>query len=259
MVKLIYSRFFTLLCSILFFTNVFSQKADSTLYPTHFGLNTTITNNGISFIPTFTLGKPAVIFDLNMGKRFTFEPQFRFSLEGKPWSFVLWMRYKLIKSNRFFLNVGGHPSFVFKVVPLTENGVTREYITTQRYLAAEVSPNYMVAKNISVGVYYLLSYGFPESVNGVTNFLTVNSNFYHIGVTKDVYLKFNPQLYYLKIDAHDGTYYNAAITLAHQHSPFSFQYLFNGPFHSDIVGGKEFVSNVSLIYSFSKKFSPTKL
>jgi len=37
----------------------------------------------------FTLGKPAAIFDLSVGnERLAFEPQFRFSLEGKPWSFI---------------------------------------------------------------------------------------------------------------------------------------------------------------------------
>ena len=66
----------------------FSQKNDSTNVPGHFGGAVTVTNNGISFIPNFSLGKPAAIFDLSIGRRLSFEPQFRFALEGKPWSFL---------------------------------------------------------------------------------------------------------------------------------------------------------------------------
>ena len=60
----------------------FSQNTDSTKVASHFGGAVTVTNNGISFVPTFSLGKPAVIFDLSMGRRLSFDPQFRFSLEG---------------------------------------------------------------------------------------------------------------------------------------------------------------------------------
>jgi hypothetical protein len=67
----------------------FPQKTDSTKIARHIGGAVTVTNNGISLIPNFTLGKPAAIFDLSVGgKKLSFEPQFRFALEGKPWSFI---------------------------------------------------------------------------------------------------------------------------------------------------------------------------
>ena len=73
---------------ILIFTspiqNSFAQSTDNKSVPSSFGGAVTVTNNGISFIPTFSLGKPAVIFDMAVGRKLTFEPQFRFSLEGKP-------------------------------------------------------------------------------------------------------------------------------------------------------------------------------
>ena len=73
----------------------FSQKADSTKGIGHFSGAVSVTNNGISFVPTFSLDKPAAIFNLSMGKnRFSFEPDLRFSLAGKPWSFLFWGRYK---------------------------------------------------------------------------------------------------------------------------------------------------------------------
>ena len=63
----------------------FSQNADSIKVAGHFGGAVTVTSKGISTIPSFTLGKPAITFDLSMGKeKLSFEPQFRFALEGKP-------------------------------------------------------------------------------------------------------------------------------------------------------------------------------
>ena len=51
----------------------------------HFNGAVSATNNGISLIPTFSLGKPATIIELNAGgEHLTFEPQFRISLEGQP-------------------------------------------------------------------------------------------------------------------------------------------------------------------------------
>ncbi len=69
----------------------FSQTIDSTKSIGYFGGAVSVTNNGISLVPTFSLGKPAVIFDMVVGKRkLSFEPQLRFALDGKPWSFLFW-------------------------------------------------------------------------------------------------------------------------------------------------------------------------
>src|SRR5262245_5847367 len=90
----------------------FSQKPDSTF---HLAGAVTVTNKGISLVPTFTLGKPAVIFDLSMGKRkLYFEPQLRFALEGKPWSFLFWWRYRLLNKNKMAVTLGAHPAMNFK-------------------------------------------------------------------------------------------------------------------------------------------------
>ena len=66
-----------------------------------FGTVITVTNKGISTIPNLTLGKPAVLFDFVIGgDRLSFEPSFRFAMEGKPWSFLFWWRYKLVESGK---------------------------------------------------------------------------------------------------------------------------------------------------------------
>lgn len=74
---------------------------DSTEKINYFGASATITSNGISLLPSFSLGKPAAMFDMKMGRKLTFEPQFRVSLEGKPWAFIFWWRYKIFSDRKF--------------------------------------------------------------------------------------------------------------------------------------------------------------
>lgn len=125
----------------------FSQEIDSTKYVRHIGGGVSLTNNGISLLPTFTLGKPAAIFDLSVGNRkLSFEPQLRFALEGKPWAFIFWWRYKILDNEKFRVCVGAHPAFMFRTVPVTTDGETTDIIETLRYVAGDFSPNYYVTK-----------------------------------------------------------------------------------------------------------------
>ena len=86
-----------------------AQKNDSTRSAINtFAGAITIQTKGISTIPNLTLGKPAAVFDMKIGRKLTFEPQFRFALDGKPWAMVFWWRYYGSVSNKF--KVTFHPN-----------------------------------------------------------------------------------------------------------------------------------------------------
>lgn len=233
----------------------FSQKADSTKNIFHLKGAVTVTTKGISFIPTFSLGKPAAIFDLSMGKKkLYFEPQFRFALTGKPWSFLFWWRYKLITDKKFALTLGGHPALNFKTEAHLINGVSRNYIITRRYLAGEIAPNYFFSKNISVGLYYLYSRGLDYGTVRKTHFLTLNSNISRIKLGNQFLARFTPQIYFLMQDLKQGFYFTSTLTLEKKNFPLSLQSIINKTIDSDITGSQNFIWNASLIYSFSKKY-----
>jgi len=247
--------------SLLFFvlfnltTVSFSQNIDSTRAVSHFGGAVTITNKGISTIPNLTLGKPAAIFDLSMGKgKISFEPQFRFALEGKPWSFIFWWRYKIVESKKFRMNIGAHPAFAFKTVTVTTDGIPQEIIRTQLYLAGEIYPSYSIAKNISIGLYDLYAYGLEEDVVKNTNLLGLRFNFSNIRLSDQFFIRFNTQLYYLTMDKDDGYYVNATLTLAKLNFPLSVSSLINKTIQTEIPLGEDFLWNISLIYSFNNDY-----
>ena len=227
----------------------FAQKNDSAKNSSHFFGSFSVTNNGISLIPTFSLGKPAAIFQLSMGKgKFSFEPELRFSLGGKPWSFIFWWRYKLWKSDKFNFTVGANPSMNFRTEISPVDG--SEIIVTRRYLAGELSPNYLLAKNISIGMYYLYSRGIDRSATRNNHFLTLNTSFSNIKFPKQFFMKLSPQVYYLQLDAQNGFYFSGSMTLAKINFPLSLSAIINRTIQTNIITNKDFVWNVSLMYSF---------
>ena len=232
-----------------------SQHADSTKTIYHFSGTVSATNNGISIVPSFSLGKPAMIFNASMGKkRFSFDPDLRFSLAGKPWSFLFWGRYKLVDDNRFRMNAGTHLGLNHKTSVLPINRDTSETTVVRRYLAAELYPRYLITKSISVGIYYLYSHGLDAGTINNTHFITLNTSFSGIKLSKQLIVKINPQFYYLKLDAEAGFYFTASITLEKQNFPISVSAIVNKVIDTHITGSKDFVWNASLVYTFGKKF-----
>jgi hypothetical protein len=216
--------------------------------------NISITNNGISPVPTFSLGKPALISMLSIGgKKFSFDPDLRFSLDAKPWAFVFWTRYKVLNTNKFKFNIGSNLGYAFKNSTIIDiNGITTENNIAQRYFATELSPNYVISKNISVGMYYLFSHGVDEGTINNTHFVTFNTNFSKIKLSESYSMSFVPQIYYLKMDSKNGYYFTSSLSFANKNCPFSIATVINKAVKTDI-GGKDFNWNISLNYHLNKK------
>jgi hypothetical protein len=234
---------------------IFSQESSQTINKEKDNIKVkgsfNVTNNGISIIPTFTLGKPAAIVNLSIGtSRLTFEPEFRVSLEGKPWAFIFWGRYKAYKSDKFSLNIGAHPALAFKTVPLTKDGVTSDYIISQRYVATEVAPTYHIAKDITLGMYYLYSHGIDIGTVKNTHFVTMNAGFSNLKVSNSLRMKVSPQVYYLRMNDADGFYTSTTFTASKVNSPISVAVFFNQVIDTDIKASKDFVWNATLSYAF---------
>lgn len=225
---------------------------DSTLF---FRSALSITQNGFSFIPSFSLGKPAIIFEPSIGnKRLSFEPQFRFALEGKPWSFIFIYKYKVVDRSKFSLQVGGHiPALIFSTQTVIKNGAPEEVIVSQRFLAAELVPNYTFSKSVSIGMYFLRGHGFDKGGIQDSYYAGLRSTITNLNITKRIFFKLNPQVYYLKTDDKDGVYVTNTLTLAMRNFPLSISNIVNKAIQTDIPG-KDFDWNVSLVYSFDKNY-----
>lgn len=249
-----------LLIFVIFFIPHFSQAQGSGEGSSgrQFSGVITATNNGISIIPSFSLGRPALMFDLSMGgSRFSFDPMLRFGMDGKPWAFVFWGRYKVIKDKRFTLTVGGHPAFLFQERLVTVNGKEELMLVNQRFLALEVAPMYKLTPRTSVGLYYLQGHGFNPIPPKSSNFLALNTVISDVPLVADLRLRMNPQFFFLRVDNSSGTYFTSNFTVTKPGFPIGVQALFNQKIKSTVVG-EDFLWNVSLIYSFANKYTKNK-
>ncbi len=134
------------------------------------------------------------------------------------------------------------------------DGVEEEVMIVYRYVAAEIAPTYSLTKNISVGLYYLNGHGLDKGAIKYSHFVSLRSGFSNIKLTDKFYLRFNPQVYYLRMDENDGFYFTSTLTLAKKDFPLSVSSLISTPFQTTIPQDKNLIWNVSLTYSFNKEY-----
>lgn len=228
------------------------KKSEAHSY--HFSGKIYLTNNGLSLVPNFSLGKPAVITNLSFGgNRFTVEPDIRFSLSAKPWTMLFWGRYRVVSEGKFRLRTGAHLGLNYRVSDVINGGAPEKANIVRRYLAAELVPTYALTKHTGLGIYYLYSYGMDPGTVGNTHFITFDIHFTDIQITRSFYVGFTPLFYFLKQDNRKGTYLNSTFQAGFKEFPLSLSGSFNQRLTGDIIQEKNFLWSLSLVYSFSKK------
>ena len=102
---------------LLLNTWILSHKPDTLKTPLSIRGNIQMTNNAISPVPAFSLGKPALLTTLYLQKgRLAFHPEFNFDLEAKPWSINTWVRYQIIQQKKWDFTLGNNFSLFFKKI-----------------------------------------------------------------------------------------------------------------------------------------------
>ena len=240
------------LCFSVFVSCAYAQNPDSTHTPEplHATASLNINNNGISLFPNFYLGKPSAIINLSVGKRNLYlETEFRWGINGKPWSYIYWLRYKVRKNEKFGINLGTQLSYVFKETPVGINGLIENRYVAQRYGSFEVAPIYYHSKKFALGLYYLYSAGLDSYAIKNSHFVSLQPKFPNIKISKDYYAGFFPQVFYLVLDDKKGTYLSESLSINKRNFPISLTSLFTYKIKSNIAGDN-IVWNVGLNVKF---------
>ena len=233
----------------LYFSNVLSQMEDGPI--TYISGSAGATTNGISFVPNFSLEQPAAIFNLTFERgRFSFEPEFTFSLEEvRAWYQVYWLRFKILDESRFKLRTGGHLGLNFAKILDEGND---EVIKAERYLVGELAPSYKLTINSTVGLQYMIARGYDIQTRDIQHFLMLNANFSNIKISESLFFEISPQVFYLAtFGPGEGYYVASTIKLSKSNFPLSLSSLINTNISTDIPG-KDFLWNLTLTYSFNK-------
>ncbi|NJO25870.1 MAG: hypothetical protein HC867_09115 [Bacteroidia bacterium] len=115
-------------------------------------------------------------------------------------------------------------------------------------------PAWFVNNDINISIYYQYGRALEKELARNTNFISLRSSFSNITLSKKIFLRLNPQVYYLKMDAKDGFYINSGLTFGLRNFPVSVSSLVNKAIQTDIAG-KKFDWNISLVYSLNASFS----
>lgn len=238
--------FFLLMVSF----DAFSQKSDSLIIaePLHASANLNISNNGLSLFPNFSLGRPAVIINLSLQKKgFAFEPELRWGLDGKPWSYIYWFRYRYRPSKKLELRAGVHPAYIFSENEVMINGKPEMRYISQRYAAAEIAPTYKFSDKFSLGVHYVSGRGLDPYAIRSSHFFSVQPSFSNIKLNKDIFIGFNPQVFFLQLADDKGFYFSEYLSINKRNFPVYLSSVFTYKIKSDVAGDKV-VWNVGINY-----------
>jgi hypothetical protein len=247
--------FFLLLIITQFST---AQDKDTSFRKYNLRGSITATNNGISLIPSISLGKPAILLTGSIGSnKISFDPEFRFSMEGKPWILILGWRYKMINQSKFKITVGIHPLISFKEITAMVNGTLQVIVQGRRFLDGEIAPNYFITKNTSIGCYYLYQHGFEQAGTRNGHFFTLNCNMVNIRLPGSLRMRVNPQVYYLTTDGASGYYCTSTFSVSKAGFPVSVSSIMSKIIRTDIAG-ENFVWNLSVTYAFSNQYAKAK-
>ena len=234
---------FTMLASISV-CHAQEGEGESSGIPVRAGFS--LTNEGISIIPAFGLGEPALLTNLSVGNRFRFEPEFYFSAKGDPWAFLLWMRYDLIRHDRLSVGIGAHPGYTF----LKSEGIGTETVTEViKILAGELTVRYKLFDDLDIGLYYLRGGAMDGASPQESHFLSFNSRLPSLHLMRGLQFTLLPQIYYLKLDETDGFYAAATAILGIESLPFTLSSVINKIIDSSITGNPDPLWNVSLNYT----------
>jgi hypothetical protein len=141
-------------CLVLFFHSSAinaSENTDSTHSKLKAGATFSLNSNGISSVPAFSLGKPAAMAAVSVGKGwFSYDPTLGYALDGHPWFIDNWLHVKLVNRPAFELRTGMNISSYCGKYTVEEG----EFLRVERYFTYELAGTFRFAGNTSLLLQY---------------------------------------------------------------------------------------------------------
>ncbi|MFN8430871.1 MAG: hypothetical protein U0V04_12910 [Spirosomataceae bacterium] len=235
------TRIYLFLFQILIFSQIgFSQKTDTTKAKIQLKSSSAIllSTNGVSPFPNILYGKPTINLALSIGKKgLFFEPDLRWGLNGKPWMYVYWLRYKLKKSEKFGINIGVHTAYNIKPCSCIIEGKDENRYIARRNIAYEFVPSIYISDRLLFSFQYLQTKGLDKNYGTqMSRFLSFQPKFPKISLSKSLFIAYFPQLYHLKIDNSKGFYFSQMLSLNRKNFPINVSSVLTKTIKSTIPG-----------------------
>jgi len=241
-------KFLIAIYILLVGTAAFSQeKVDSILIKWTVSGNLSINSNGISSIPAFSLGDPALIGALSVTRgKFSYDPVLAYDLNVRPWFIDNWFHYLIVKRERFRLRAGINFSMYFSDLALPEEKVLKG----ERYWAFELAGIYSLDPKTTVSLLCWNDRGQdPGTITGLYTSLSVERN--DMAVGKSILFAAGIQLFNIAYDGNnDGLFVAPQVAASVKKIPLSLFFQFVQPIKTNILPNPGFNWNLGAAYSF---------
>ena len=145
-------RYAVIVLAILTATPAFSaENADSLKRKLYASGSVSLNSNGISSIPAFSLGAPAIIATASLGNgRFSWDPVLAYGLDIRPWFIDNWFHYLVVDRPAFKFRTGINFSMYFSELKLPDKDV----LQGERYWALELAGFYYFSPVSNLSLMY---------------------------------------------------------------------------------------------------------
>jgi hypothetical protein len=191
-------------CLVLFFHSSAinaSENADSTKSKLKAAATFSLNSNGISSVPAFSLGKPAFMASVSVGKGwFSYDPTLGYALDGHPWFIDNWFHVKFVNRPVFELRAGMNISSYCGKYTVPEG----DFLRVERYFTYELAGIFRFGKNTSLLAQYWNDRGQEDwSLKG--HFLSATVEKTDMALGKHILCTAAIQLFYIDYDRNDNT------------------------------------------------------
>ena len=211
-----------------------------------------VNNNGISIVPAFSLGRPAMMYLGRIGnERFQFEPEVRMSYDAEPWSMIFWARYKAPQIGKWSFTAATQYALLYAPVENDINGTIVRSFMSNRYTAVQGTAYRPLKNNFGFSAYSLAAVGMDKGASlspvVLTGVVLIAPNF-NLG---PIALNLRPQLYHLNMRGPQGIFYAVNYKL-----PINKEWSITGIITQPIIKDEEltvapFIWNIGLNYTLN--------
>lgn len=208
-------------CLVFLFIFTFSHShgtADSTKTRLKANGTVSLNSNGISSIPAFSLGKPAVMVSVTLAKnRFSYDPTLAYGLDFRAWFIDSWLHYKLIDKPHFEFRPGFNFSTFFSDFKVQDETIRQ----AQRYFTIELTGVYKFSPKSSLTFGYWNDRG-QEKGTLIGHFFNLVGERSEINMGKNVLLSAALQVFYIDYEGNnDGLFISPKISSSLRKVPFT--------------------------------------
>ena len=239
------------ICMMLHAQRITAQM-DSTRYKPEVSGVITLTSNGISQIPAYSLDKPAIsgFFYLKL-KRFSYEPDINYGVDGRPWGMGNSFMYLVVDKKKLKFKSGLALGLAFSYPEVLQGGQMVKINKSERYLIAKLIPTYLISKKTSLSLIYWNAHNLEQASINAINFLSAVLSISNISLSEKMYCSISPQIFYLNVDGEDGVFFSPIAALGIKKFPLYLSSQINTTLLTNMSSDPGFKWNLALNYNFS--------